>query len=114
MALLTCEYHTHCHRALELKPATLIKLFKSFDIYRRPERFEQFLGACEADARGRTGLESEPYPQAEYLRAAAERARRVSVESLLALGLEGAAMGRALELERTNAVAAYKAEFRPG
>src|SRR5690606_24473440 len=62
LALLTCEFHTHCHRALELKPSTLLKLFKAFDIYRRPERFEQFLGACEADARGRTGLEQRAYP----------------------------------------------------
>ncbi len=111
LALLTCEYHTHCHRALELKPGTLLKLFKAFDIYRRPERFEQFLGACEADARGRTGLENEPYPQAAYLRAAAAAARSVSVESLLAQGLEGAELGKGLEREREKAIAGFKAEY---
>lgn len=111
LALLACEYHTHCHRALELKPGTLAKLFKAFDIYRRPERFEQFLGTCEADARGRSGLENEPYPQADYLRAAAQAARNVSVESLLALGLEGAELGKGLEREREKAVADYKARY---
>ncbi|MFO7705451.1 MAG: multifunctional CCA addition/repair protein [Halopseudomonas sp.] len=111
LALLTCEYHSHCHRALELKPGTLLKLFKAFDIYRRPERFEQFLGACEADARGRTGLENEAYPQADYLRAAAQAARSVRVESLLAQGLQGAELGKALERERESAIAEYKAGF---
>jgi tRNA nucleotidyltransferase (CCA-adding enzyme) len=113
LALLTCEYHTHCHRALELKPGTLQKLFKTFDIYRRPERFEQFLDTCEADARGRSGLENEPYPQAVYLRAAAQAARSVGVGSLLALGLEGADLGKALEREREKAIADYKTAYNP-
>ena len=111
LALLTCEYHTHCHRARELKPETLLKLFKTFDIYRRPERFEQFLGACEADARGRTGLENEPYPQADYLRAAAQAARSANVEALMARGLEGAELGKALEQERKKALADFKTGF---
>ncbi|MBL4835592.1 MAG: multifunctional CCA addition/repair protein [Pseudomonas sp.] len=111
LALLTCEYHTHCHRAFELRPGTLLKLFKGFDIYRRPERFEQFLGTCEADARGRTGLENEPYPQADYLRSAAQAARDVSVESLMAQGLEGAALGKGLERERERAIAEFKGQF---
>ncbi|WP_339842344.1 multifunctional CCA addition/repair protein [uncultured Halopseudomonas sp.] len=114
LALLTCEYHTHSHRALELKAGTLLKLFKAFDIYRRPERFEQFLGSCEADARGRTGLENEPYPQADYLRAAAQAARGVSVESLLTQRLEGAELGKGLEREREKAIAEFKASFPQG
>jgi tRNA nucleotidyltransferase (CCA-adding enzyme) len=50
------KFHTHCHRANELKPATVLELFKSLDVFRRPERLEQFLLCCEADARGRTGF----------------------------------------------------------
>ncbi|HIZ52214.1 MAG TPA: multifunctional CCA tRNA nucleotidyl transferase/2'3'-cyclic phosphodiesterase/2'nucleotidase/phosphatase, partial [Candidatus Pseudomonas excrementavium] len=108
LALLTCEFHTHCHRALELKPGTLLKLFKAFDIYRRPERFEQFLGACEADARGRTGLEQREYPQPDYLRGAAEAARSADVQTLLEQGLKGAELGAALERERLRLIAEYK------
>ncbi len=37
---------------------------KSCDALRRPERFADFLLACEADARGRTGLEDRPLPAA--------------------------------------------------
>lgn len=107
LALLTCEYHTHCHRALELKPGTLLKVFKAFDIYRRPERFELFLGACEADARGRTGLEQRAYPQVDYLRGAAEAARSAEVQVLLAQGLQGAELGKAMEQERLRLIAEY-------
>ena len=112
LALLTCEYHTHCHRALELKPGTLLKLFKAFDIYRRPERFEQFLGACEADARGRTGLEQRDYPQADYLRAAAETARTADVKALLEQGYQGAELGAALEQERLRLLSNYCQDAR--
>ena len=113
LALLTCEYHTHCHRALELKPGTLVKVFKAFDIYRRPERFELFLGACEADARGRTGLQDRDYPQADYLRGAAEAARSADVQTLLAQGLQGAELGRAMEKERLRLIAKY-CQSKPG
>ena len=68
LALIVSEFHTHCHRALELREKTLLKVFEKTDAFRRPERFELFLLACEADARGRTGLENRRYPQADYLR----------------------------------------------
>ena len=84
-----------------------MKVFKAFDIYRRPERFELFLGACEADARGRTGLEQRDYPQADYLRGAADAARSADVRLLLEQGYEGAALGREMERERLRLVSAY-------
>ncbi|SDS45140.1 tRNA nucleotidyltransferase (CCA-adding enzyme) [Halopseudomonas sabulinigri] len=109
LALLCCEYHTHCHRALELRPQTLIKLFKALDIYRRSERFELFLAVCRADAQGRTGREHSDYPQAEYLRGAAQAAREVAIGPLLERGLSGAELGKALEQQRQQALADYKA-----
>ena len=114
LALLTCEYHTHCHRALELKPGTLLKVFKALDIYRRPERFELFLGACEADARGRTGLEQREYPQADYLRGAANAARSADVQALLEQGYQGAELGKEMERERLRLVSAYCQGKRAG
>jgi len=70
LGLLVAEYHTHCHRAFELRPDTIVKVFEKTDAFRRPERFEAFLLACEADARGRTGLEFRAYPQAQRFRTA--------------------------------------------
>ena len=109
LALLVCEYHTHGHRALELKASTLLELLQSFDIYRRPQRFAEFVAACEMDARGRLGFEQRDYPQATYLLKAADAARAVPVQPLLAQGLKGEELGAALKHERLQALKIYKA-----
>ncbi|NWB31218.1 multifunctional CCA addition/repair protein [Pseudomonas gingeri] len=108
LALLVGEYHTHGHRALELKPSTLLELLQSFDVYRRPQRFEEFIAACEMDARGRLGLEERDYPQAAYLRGAALAAKAVAVQPLLEKGFKGPELGEALKRERLKAIKAYK------
>ena len=110
LALLVGEFHTHGHRALELKPSTLLELLQRFDIYRRPQRFEEFIMACEMDARGRLGLEDRPYPQADYLRGAATAAQAVAVQPLLEQGFKGPELGEALKHERLKALTAYKAQ----
>lgn len=111
LALLAGKYHTHGHRALELKPSTVLDLLQSFDVYRRPQRFEEFIATCEMDARGRHGFEQRDYPQADYLRGAAEAARAVSVQPLLEKGLKGQQLGDALKSARLDALKIYKAEY---
>ncbi|HRX89094.1 MAG TPA: multifunctional CCA addition/repair protein [Steroidobacteraceae bacterium] len=77
LALLATRFHTHVHRALELRPATLLELLEHTDAFRRPERFAELLVVCEADSRGRTGLEYQPYPQRAYMAAARARAAAI-------------------------------------
>jgi len=110
LALLVGQYHTHGHRALELKASTLLELLQSFDVYRRPQRFEEFIVACEMDARGRKGLEQRSYPQADYLRGAAAAARAVAVQPLLEKGFKGPELGEAIKRERLRALKVYKDE----
>ncbi|NLC99245.1 MAG: multifunctional CCA addition/repair protein [Gammaproteobacteria bacterium] len=112
LALLVGEYHTHAHRALELRPETLLKLLMKFDIMRRPQRFDDFISASEMDSRGRLGLEERLYPQAEYLRQAAATMRAVSVKPLLEQGLQGAELGQALNIERLLALQTYVTQAR--
>lgn len=112
LALLVAEFHGHCHRALELKASTILKLLERCDVFRRRDRFRQFLLACEADARGRTGLEADPYPQADYLAAAAEAAAGVSADALVAAGLTGAAIGAELRRRRLAALEAFTEKRR--
>ena len=81
---LASLYHTHCHRALKHDADALMQTLELTDALRRPARFEQFLLACEADARGRLGLEQEPYPQAQLLKSALHSARTVAVQDLVA------------------------------
>ncbi|AKJ97285.1 2', 3'-cyclic nucleotide 2'-phosphodiesterase [Pseudomonas chlororaphis] len=108
LALLVGQYHTHGHRALELKASTLLELLQSFDVYRRPQRFEEFIAACEMDARGRKGFERRSYPQADYLRGAAAAARAVAVQPLLEKGFKGPELGEAIKRERLRTLKAYK------
>ena len=51
LAERTARFHLHYHRALELKPSTVVKTLEQLDAFRKPERFEKFLLASEADAR---------------------------------------------------------------
>jgi len=82
LALLVAEFHTHCHRAQELRPETMLKVLEKTDAFRRPERLEKFLLACEADARGRTGLEDRDYPQADLFRDAYAAASSVDAAAI--------------------------------
>ena len=108
LAMLVGEFHTHGHRALELRPSTLLELLQRFDVFRRPQRFVEFVAACEMDARGRLGLEQRDYPQAAYLLGAAEAARQVPVKPLVEKGFKGAELGEALNRERLQALKIYK------
>jgi tRNA nucleotidyltransferase (CCA-adding enzyme) len=108
LAIMTARWHTHAHKAFELRPSTLLKLLEGLDALRRPERFEQFLRACEADARGRGGFEERAYPQADYLREALAVVKGVAVQPLLERGLRGEALGQALAQERTHALRKLK------
>ena len=92
---LTAEYHTHCHRAFELTPKTLQKLFIALGVQRQPQRLTHFLAACQADAKGRLGLADHPYPQVDFLQEVAQ-AMKVETAPLLAQGLTGKALGEAI------------------
>ena len=104
---LVAEFHTHCHRALELKAKTIVKVFEKTDAFRRPERFEQFLLACEADARGRTGFENREYPQANMLRNARNAAALVDSAAIAKQNAE-ADIAEAIRRARIKAVASLR------
>ncbi len=111
LAMLACEFHTHVHRAFELKPSTLLKLLKSGDALRHPERFEQFLLVCQADAQGRQGCENVPYPQRDYVRGAAQGIRAIEASQFVAQGLSGADIGKALEACQIATLTSHKARW---
>lgn len=107
LALLVAEFHTHCHRALELRPKTILKVLERTDAFRRPGRFERFLQACEADARGRTGLENRRYPQADYFRHAHAAAAAVDAASI-AKHYEGRKIPTAIRRARKQAISEFR------
>jgi tRNA nucleotidyltransferase (CCA-adding enzyme) len=109
LAVLTARYHTHVHRAAELRADTVLKTLESCDALRRPERFEDFLLACEADARGRAGLEARDYPQREFFAAARAAVATVVLAPAERVGLSGEQIGQELRKRRVAAIEALKA-----
>jgi tRNA nucleotidyltransferase (CCA-adding enzyme) len=108
LALLCCEFHTHIHRAEELRADTALKVLKRCDAFRRPQRFEQILQVSTADARGRTGFEDSPYPQANLFRRYLQAATEVDVKSLVQQGFKGAELGEKIDLSRTALIKQLK------
>ncbi|MDO8312484.1 MAG: multifunctional CCA addition/repair protein [Sideroxyarcus sp.] len=78
LAMLVAKQHGNIHRAKELRADTIVKLFDSSDLWRKPERFALILQACESDARGRTGHGNDAYPQTAYLLRCAQAAQAVN------------------------------------
>ena len=106
LAVLVARQHLKCHMIRDLRHGTIVTMLKEADALRRPGRFEQFLLACEADARGRKGLEDREYWQASWWRAALAAVQSVSPEPLLQAGLSGPGLGAALHQAQVRAVAA--------
>ena len=109
LAVHVAQYHTHCHRALELNEKTLLKFLRAIGALREPARLDEVLDACIADARGRTGLEDQPYPQADYLRGALAALQTVDNADIAATGVTGAAFGEALHRAHLAALREYRA-----
>jgi tRNA nucleotidyltransferase (CCA-adding enzyme) len=108
LAMLVARYHGDCHRIDELKATTLVKVLEAIDAFRKPERVKLFLLACEADSRGRKGMEQEPYPQGQMFMAVFDAANAVESGAIAnearAAGLSGDAIGNRIHEARVTAV----------
>ncbi len=104
LAVHVTRDHLNYHRAAELRPATLLKLLERLDAFRRPERLEQFLLACEADSRGRTGFEDKVFEQPAIMRRAYHAAAQINAREVVEKGFTGKAVGEELHRLRTVAI----------
>ena len=108
LSRLVCMYHTHIHRAFELKPETLLKLFNNIDLWRKPERLQKILLACKADSRGRTGFEHIDYSQTEYITDMAKACLEITAKQFVEKGIIGKGIGEAMAKERVNVMTQLK------
>jgi len=105
LAVLVARHHAKVHRAAELRPATMLELLEATDAFRRAERFDRLLLACEADARGRgPDLRVAPYPQAGLLRRVRDAAARVRLEPEFLAGSTGPVIAERMRATRVEAI----------
>ena len=113
LAEVVAKEHGNIHASGGFSAEALVRLLERCDAFRRPERFEQVLIACECDARGRLGLSETPYPQRRRLGHALRAALAIDTASIAAQvtaaspaqGL-GARIGQAIQSARIAAVTA--------
>ena len=108
LALLVTEFHDLVHTVQNQSATTLVALFDRLDAWRKPHRVEQIAVTSEADARGRTGFENNPYPQGDYLREAWKVALSVSTKDVVAAGFKGAEVREELTRRRVAALESWK------
>ena len=113
LAEVVAREHGNIHRSGEFGAAALVRLLERCDAFRKPERFADILLACECDARGRLGLNEQPYPQRQRLLGALTAAQSVNTAEVAAAaeaqGLSGAAIGQAVQAARTEALNSWLA-----
>lgn len=107
LAQLSGRYHAQASQARALPAQGLFDLLQAFDIYRRPQRFAEFIDTCENAA---LSIGQEAFGPGTFLRGAAAAARDVAVKPLVEAGLTGQALGEALKEARLAALEAYRTE----
>jgi len=112
LALIVTKHHGVYHRAEELRPATLLDVLESIDAFRRPERLEHYLLACEADSRGRPGFEDRHFAQPGIFRQAYHAAMQVNPREVVERGFTGKQVGDEVHRLRVEAIRKVLGESR--
>ena len=108
LALVVAREHGNIHRSHTLNAAAIVRLLERCDAFRKPERFAKIVQACECDARGRLGLQDQPYPQAARLLKALQLAQAVDTAAIAleaqTMGLSGEKIGQRIQAARIKAI----------
>jgi tRNA nucleotidyltransferase (CCA-adding enzyme) len=108
LADVVAREHSNIHKSTTFGAAAIVRLLERADAFRKPQRFENVLLACECDARGRLGLEEEPYAPRPLLLAALAAAQSVPTHEIAAAaqarGVSGPKIGEMIHHARADAV----------
>jgi tRNA nucleotidyltransferase (CCA-adding enzyme) len=108
LADVVAREHVHINDSGTLDGAAIVRLLERCDAFRKPQRFDAALLACECDARGRLGFEDAPYPQRARLMAALRAAQAVQTHPIATAaqqqGIAGPQIGERIHAARVAAV----------
>lgn len=85
LAQMVAKFHGKLHAVPHMKASTVLTFLTELDAFRQPARYAAFLQACEADSRGRTGLEHCPLTEAALLTQALQAAMQVDAGKIAQL-----------------------------
>jgi tRNA nucleotidyltransferase (CCA-adding enzyme) len=108
LAEVVAREHSNIHRSSEFGAAAVVRLLERCDAFRKPQRFDTILLACECDARGRKGFEEQPYPQRTRLVSALTAAQALDTRAVANTaqeqGISGQRIGELIHDARVAAV----------
>jgi tRNA nucleotidyltransferase (CCA-adding enzyme) len=104
LAIKVFLYHSACHQALTLSASKIIDLFNQLDVWRKPEEFNDFLIACQADFQATTGNESKEYLPAKYLKSALAAVIKINAKEFIENGIKGAGIKEAINNKRIEVI----------
>jgi tRNA nucleotidyltransferase (CCA-adding enzyme) len=117
LGMLTSEHHLKCHNLFTLTPKTIHQIMiKSFDAVKQPQRFVQFLDACQCDAQGRgEDFVNKPYPQKALwmylLNGLSEFDTKQVVQQAIAAGKQGVELGEAVRIAQIAKIKQLMLEY---
>jgi tRNA nucleotidyltransferase (CCA-adding enzyme) len=108
LAKLTARYHTLAFQAQTLSASELLSLFSALDIFRREDRFDQFLTTCLAIAQSKN---IRFFP--DWLKSAAKAVKSYDVQELVAQNLNGSELAEKLKEKRQEKIEQWLESLKP-
>jgi tRNA nucleotidyltransferase (CCA-adding enzyme) len=104
LAQIVAKFHGKVHQVNQMRPETLLKLLTDTDAIRQPDRFEDFLSACECDIRGRTGYQDHTFHEAALLLELLKVACEIDAGAIAKLQNTPESIKQAIHEARVNAI----------
>lgn len=102
LATLTALHYAQALKAKNLSADALLRLLSALDIFRREDRFNNFLLACQAIAI----VQQQPF-ELQWLQECARITKSVDVKALIAAGYDGMALATKLKEKRQEKIIAF-------
>ncbi|MGS2719858.1 multifunctional CCA addition/repair protein [Paraglaciecola aestuariivivens] len=106
LATMVGQYQHKVAQAVSLTPQAILSLFDHCDIWRKPERFNDFLLACKAISTASNKDNS--YPNSDFIWQAYLAANQVAVKAIVEQGYKGKDIREQLNQQRIAAIQSFK------
>ncbi len=113
LASLVSRFHSKVHRITEQSADAILEMFDQCDLWRKPQRFTDFLTCCQADFSGRAGFDLRPYPQKRIVEECASQTRAVAVKTIIEKGFKGAEIKQELSRQRATIINTILSHYQP-